>query len=97
MRRSRSWTRGLTQRAEHACRGGRAASTTESVEESHDALQVELGKSLSELQDLDYAEAIGRMNQQLTGLQAAQAAYTPHLAAVAVRLSVSGVTLPADL
>ena len=29
-----------------------------------------------ELQDLDYAEAISRMNQQMTGLQAAQAAYT---------------------
>ena len=26
--------------------------------------------------DLDYAEAVSRMNQQLTGLQAAQAAYS---------------------
>jgi flagellar hook-associated protein 3 FlgL len=32
--------------------------------------------SIGELRDLDYAEAISRMNQQLTSLQAAQAAYT---------------------
>lgn len=55
---------------------GARMSIVESVEDSHAALQVELKSSLSELQDLDYAEAIGRMNQQLTGLQAAQAAYT---------------------
>ncbi len=30
---------------------------------------------MSQLRDIDYAEAISRMNQQLTGLQAAQAAY----------------------
>jgi len=29
----------------------------------------------SDLQDLDYAQAITKMNQQLTGLQAAQASY----------------------
>jgi flagellar hook-associated protein 3 FlgL len=62
----------LNMRAEVGAR----LSTTESVEASHDALQVELGSALSELRDLDYAEAIGRMNQQLTGLQAAQAAYS---------------------
>ena len=28
------------------------------------------------MQDLDYAEAISRMNQQMVALQAAQAAYT---------------------
>jgi flagellar hook-associated protein 3 FlgL len=55
---------------------GARLSSVESVEASQDALQVELKGSLSALQDLDYAEAIGRMNQQLTGLQAAQAAYT---------------------
>lgn len=62
----------LNMRAEVGAR----LSTTESVEASHEALKVELGSSLSELQDLDYAEAIGRMNLQMTGLQAAQAAYT---------------------
>ena len=30
----------------------------------------------SELRDLDYAEAISRLNQQSVGLQAAQTAYT---------------------
>jgi flagellar hook-associated protein 3 FlgL len=55
---------------------GSRLSSTETAEESHEALKVELGSALSELQDLDYAEAISRMNQQLTGLQAAQAAYT---------------------
>ena len=39
-------------------------------------LDVNLQKSLSEMQDLDYAEAISRMNQQMVALQAAQAAYT---------------------
>lgn len=37
---------------------------------------VELQRMSSELSDLDYAEAITRMNQQLVGLQAAQASYT---------------------
>ena len=32
--------------------------------------------AISDLEDLDYAEAISRMNLQLTGLQAAQQAYT---------------------
>lgn len=36
---------------------------------------VELQRMSSELGDLDYAEAITRMNQQLVGLQAAQASY----------------------
>lgn len=37
---------------------------------------VQLQESLSEIQDLDYAEAISRMNQQLLGLQAAQQAFS---------------------
>jgi flagellar hook-associated protein 3 FlgL len=32
--------------------------------------------SIGKLRDVDYAEAIARMNQQLTSLQAAQAAYS---------------------
>ena len=39
-------------------------------------LDAELSGSLSDLRDLDYAEAVSRMNQQLVGLQAAQAAYS---------------------
>lgn len=36
---------------------------------------VQLQSDLSDIQDLDYAEAIGRMELQLTGLQAAQASF----------------------
>jgi flagellar hook-associated protein 3 FlgL len=39
-------------------------------------LKTELTGSLSSLKDVDYAEAISRLNQQMVGLQAAQAAYT---------------------
>ncbi|MEP7311677.1 MAG: flagellar hook-associated protein FlgL [Pseudomonadota bacterium] len=39
-------------------------------------LDAELSGSLSDLRDLDYADAVSRMNQQLVGLQAAQAAYS---------------------
>jgi len=41
-----------------------------------DDLGAQLTASLSSLKDVDYAEAIGRLNQQMVGLQAAQAAYT---------------------
>jgi flagellar hook-associated protein 3 FlgL len=37
---------------------------------------VDLQSALSSLRDVDYAEAIGRLNQQYAGLQAAQQAYT---------------------
>jgi flagellar hook-associated protein 3 FlgL len=38
--------------------------------------QVDLQASLSQLQDLDYASAIGKLTLQQTGLQAAEAAYS---------------------
>jgi len=38
--------------------------------------EVELQRITSELRDVDYAEAITRMNQQLVGLQAAQQSYS---------------------
>jgi flagellar hook-associated protein 3 FlgL len=40
------------------------------------AESVDLQSLLSDLRDVDYAEAISRLSQQYTGLQAAQAAYT---------------------
>jgi flagellar hook-associated protein 3 FlgL len=55
---------------------GARLSMIDAVADSRDGLDVELQKSLSDLQDLDYAEAISRMNQQMVSLQAAQAAYT---------------------
>lgn len=39
-------------------------------------LDIQAASSLSALRDVDFAEAISKLNQQLTGLQAAQAAYT---------------------
>lgn len=50
--------------------------TIDSVDSSREALDVDLQSTLSDLRDLDYAEAITRMNQQLVGLQAAQMSYT---------------------
>ncbi len=47
--------------------------TAASLREDYD---IQLSASVSELKDVDYAEAISRLNQQLTGLQAAQAAYS---------------------
>jgi flagellar hook-associated protein 3 FlgL len=50
-----------------------------SLDNAVDALEgqkVEFQSMVSELRDLDYAEAITRMNQQLIGLQAAQASYS---------------------
>jgi flagellar hook-associated protein 3 FlgL len=41
-----------------------------------DDLDSEMTGSLSKLRDLDYAAAISTLNQQMVGLQAAQAAYT---------------------
>jgi flagellar hook-associated protein 3 FlgL len=43
---------------------------------SREDRDVDLNKGLSELRDLDYAEAITRLNVQLVGLQAAQSSYT---------------------
>jgi len=40
------------------------------------AESVDLQDLLSDLRDVDYAEAVSRLNQQYTGLQAAQQAYT---------------------
>jgi flagellar hook-associated protein 3 FlgL len=55
---------------------GARLSIIDAATDSREGLDVELQQSLSEMQDLDYAEAISRMNQQLVSLQAAQAAYT---------------------
>lgn len=42
----------------------------------NDALEIQFRGTISDIQDLDYAEAIGRLNLQLTGLQAAQQAFS---------------------
>jgi flagellar hook-associated protein 3 FlgL len=55
---------------------GARMSAIDNAEQTRSDLSFQLDGSISGLRDLDYAEAISRMNQQLTGLQAAQAAYT---------------------
>jgi flagellar hook-associated protein 3 FlgL len=39
-------------------------------------MEIDMASSLSDLRDLDYAEALTKMNQQLVGLQAAQLSYS---------------------
>lgn len=51
-------------------------STLESSEASREAMDIDLASSLSDLRDLDYAQALTKMNQQVVGLQAAQLSYT---------------------
>jgi flagellar hook-associated protein 3 FlgL len=55
---------------------GARLSTLDDATSSRDALSVELQSSISDLRDLDYAEALTKMNQQIVGLQAAQLSYS---------------------
>ncbi len=55
---------------------GTRLSSIEGAQEALADRKVELETTTSQLRDLDYAEAISRMNQQLVGLQAAQASYS---------------------
>ncbi len=43
---------------------------------ANDEYELQLETTRSDIRDLDFAEAVGRLNLQLTGLQAAQQAYT---------------------
>ncbi len=54
---------------------GSRLNALESSEASREDLNVEVQRNLSNLQDVDYAEAISRMNRHLLGLQAAQQSY----------------------
>lgn len=55
---------------------GARLSTLDDADSSRDALDVDLKTSLGDLRDLDYAQALTQMNQQLVGLQAAQLSYS---------------------
>lgn len=55
---------------------GARLSTLESAESARESLDIDIAGSLSDLRDLDYAEAITKLNQKLVGLQAAQMSYT---------------------
>lgn len=50
--------------------------TLDSVDASREATDIDLKSTLSDLRDLDYADAMTKMNQQLVGLQAAQLSYS---------------------
>ena len=54
---------------------GARLNTVEGQMNANDAFSLQLEQSLSEVQDLDYAEAVSRLNQQLLSLQAAQQAF----------------------
>jgi flagellar hook-associated protein 3 FlgL len=55
---------------------GSRLSSLETAQDARADHDVELKRMASDLRDLDYAEAIARMNQQLVGLEAAQASYS---------------------
>ncbi|HWK74572.1 MAG TPA: flagellar hook-associated protein FlgL [Povalibacter sp.] len=55
---------------------GARLSSLDTADAVREDLQLDLASSLSDLRDLDYAEALARMNQQLVGLQAAQMSYS---------------------
>jgi flagellar hook-associated protein 3 FlgL len=55
---------------------GARLSMLDDVQAAREDFNVEVQRNLSNLQDIDYAEAISRMNRQMLGLQAAQQSYT---------------------
>ncbi len=54
---------------------GARLNTLDAVKSLNESFGLDTQKNLSAVQDLDYAEAVSRLNLQLTGLQAAQAAF----------------------
>ena len=54
---------------------GARLNTVDNATASRQQLDDSLTASVGKMQDLDYATAVSNMNQQLLGLQAAQAAY----------------------
>ena len=55
---------------------GARLNTVEKQLNINESFSLQMNSTLSSIQDLDYSEAITRLNLQLTGLQAAQNAYT---------------------
>jgi flagellar hook-associated protein 3 FlgL len=56
-------------------RVGARLNTTEKQREINESFTLQMDKTLSEIKDLDYAEAVTDLNMQMAGLQAAQQAY----------------------
>jgi flagellar hook-associated protein 3 FlgL len=55
---------------------GTRLTSLDTASSQREDLKAQLTGSLSDLKDVDFAEAISRLNQQMVGLQAAQAAYS---------------------
>jgi flagellar hook-associated protein 3 FlgL len=67
--------RALDQVLGTRARGGARLSSLDDVQSINADMAVTLEAQLSDIQDLDYAEAVARMNRQLTALQASQQSY----------------------
>lgn len=55
---------------------GTRLNSLEDLKSLNESFSLDTQKNLSDVQDLDYAEAVSRLNLQLVGLQAAQEAFT---------------------
>ena len=55
---------------------GSRLNSAETQQSLNSQLDIELQSTISDIRDLDYADAVSRLNIQLTGLQAAQQAFT---------------------
>jgi flagellar hook-associated protein 3 FlgL len=65
----------LEQVLESRARGGARLNALDDLGSINADMAVTLEAQLSEIRDLDYAEAVARMNRQLTALQASQQSY----------------------
>lgn len=54
---------------------GARLNAVDAQKDVNDGFKLQVQETLSKLQDLDYAEAVSRLNLQLTGLQAAQQSF----------------------
>jgi flagellar hook-associated protein 3 FlgL len=66
----------LNQISDVSASVGARLNTIDTAKSNNASEQVDLQTSMSQLQDLDYASAIGKLSLQQTGLQAAEAAYS---------------------
>jgi flagellar hook-associated protein 3 FlgL len=67
---------GLSHFSDVRAEVGARLNVIEQTQSNREDLKVTLESTLSDLRDLDYAEAVSRLTLQQTGLEAAQAAYT---------------------
>ncbi|OGT19996.1 MAG: flagellar hook-associated protein 3 [Gammaproteobacteria bacterium RBG_16_57_12] len=68
--------RALENIESYRARIGARLNTIDSQKDVNETVMLQIKGSISSLEDLDFAEAVGRLNLGLTGLQAAQQSYT---------------------